>query len=823
MNKIDKKKLTETDIRTKFITPAIEKAGWDRMMQMREEYYFTDGPIVFKGKKGNKQPVRGKAKKVDYILYFKPDIPLAVVEAKDNKHRLSDGMDQALEYADLLDIPFVFTSNGDGFRFHDKTLTGAELEKDLQLDEFPSPEHLFHRYCTWKKIPKSKALVVSQDYYQDPDGKRPRYYQANAINRTLEAIAKGQNRILLTMATGTGKTFCAFQIIWRLWKAGQKKRILFLADRNVLVDQTMVNDFKPFKGAMAKLSKKTKTIERSDGSQEVLELAVDKKRGTVDTSYEIYLSLYQAITGPDESKKLYKQFSKDFFDLIVIDECHRGSADEDSEWREILEYFEIATQIGLTATPKETKKVSNSVYFGKEVYKYSLKQGIADGFLAPYRVIRVNFDKDDFWRPEKGKKDAKGQEVPDRVYNKKDYDKDIVMTQRNEQVANRIVEFLRKTSPYSKTIVFCEDVDHAERMRGMIANEAKEYVVEDSKYVMRITGDNKVGKQQLDNFIHPEERYPVIATTSRLMSTGVDAKTCKLIVLDRAIESMTEFKQIIGRGTRIDEDYDKRFFTIMDFRNATKKFADKEFDGDPVQIYEPRDGDDIVPDEDPENEHLDENEVEDDDTPDLPDDLNFPVLVGEDGEEYQSSKIVVKDVPFTITTEQVSHYDEDGKLVTESLRDYSKRTITGKFATLDDFLNQWTASEQKSAIIRELEKEGVEFRALAKAVGKEFDPFDLVCHVAFDQPALTRKERANNVKKKDYFGQYGEQARSVLEALLTKYANQGIRAIEDIDVLRVQPFDEMGSIVELIQLFGGRDGYEQAIRDLAALIYDLAA
>lgn len=786
---INKKVLSERDICTKFITPAIEAAGWDRMMQMREEVSFTDGRILFRGN----TVVRGKTKRADYILYYKPNIPIAIVEAKDNNHSVAAGMQQALGYAETLQVPFVFSSNGNAFQFHDRTGTGEKTEQEIALGGFPDPDDLWRRYCKWKGLDDWKASIVAQDYYADGSGKRPRYYQINAVNRAIEAIAKGQDRILLVMATGTGKTYTAFQIIWRLWKAGVKKRVLFLADRNVLVDQTKTNDFKPFGSAMTKVAKRM-----------------------IDKSYEIYLALYQAVTGNEEDKNIYKQFSPDFFDLIVIDECHRGSAGEESAWREILDYFANATQIGLTATPKETKFVSNVHYFGDAVYTYSLKQGIADGFLAPYKVIRVHLDLDlAGWRPEKGKKDKHGHEVEDRVYNQKDYDRNIVMERRTELVADKVTEFLEKTDPFAKTIVFCEDIDHAERMRTEIANASPEHVNENHKYVMKITGDDNEGKAELDNFIHPEERYPVIATTSRLMSTGVDAKTCKLIVLDRAINSMIEFKQIIGRGTRIDEDFGKTHFTIMDFRNATDNFADPDFDGEPVQVYEPGEDDEIVPPDppdvlyevDPNNSEL-VHEV-----PDISYDM---------GGTPRPRKVVIDDVEFSVAVEQVQHIDSQGKLITESLRDYTRRTMLNSFESLEEFLTEWSSVDRKSAILDELEEQGVYFDALAEAVGRDYDAFDLLAHVAYDQPPLTRRERANNVKKRNYFTKYGDQARAVLEALLDKYANQGIAAIEKMDVLRVQPFDDIGTPVEIIKLFGGKENYLEALRELEKALYETA-
>jgi type I restriction enzyme R subunit len=555
------KNLSERDICSKFITPAIIKAGWDLHSQIREEVSFTKGRIIVRGKLHS----RGEQKRADYILYYKSNIPIAVIEAKDNSHGVGSGMQQALNYAETLGIPFVFSSNGDGFLLHDRTGNASQTEEHLSLDHFPSPAELWQRYCLWKGIATETARkTVEMPYYDDGTGRAPRYYQASAINNTIEAVAKGQQRILLVMATGVGKTYTAFQIIWRLWKSGTKKRILFLADRNILVNQTKNNDFKPFGAAMTKITNRT-----------------------IDKSYEIYLSLYQAVTGNEEEKNIYKQFSPDFFDLIVIDECHRGSAAEDSAWREVLEYFNTATHIGLTATPKETKEVSSIHYFGDPVYSYTLKQGIEDGFLAPYKVVRIDMDRDlEGWRPQAGQVDKHGQLIEDRIYNQADMDKNLVLEKRTELVAQKITEFLKATDPFAKTIVFCDDIDHAERMRQALVNLNPERVKENRKYIMRITGDEKEGKDELDNFINPEERYPVVATTSKLMTTGVDAQTCKLVVLDQHIKSMTEFKQIIGRGTRINEDHNKYWFTIMDFKKATELFADKDFDGEPVVIYE---------------------------------------------------------------------------------------------------------------------------------------------------------------------------------------------------------------------------------------------
>lgn len=787
---IDKKALSERDICTKYILPAIQSAGWDHINQMREEVSFTDGRIVVQGKTVK----RGKTKRADFILYHKPNLPLAIIEAKTNKHSISDGMQQALTYSEILHIPFAFSSNGDAFSFHDRTGQTDPRERELSLQQFPSPGELWQKYCKWKNLNDWKADLVAQDYYDDGGGKTPRYYQANAINRSMEAIVSGQNRLLLLMATGTGKTYTAFQIIWRLWTAGHKKRILFLADRNILVDQTKTNDFKPFGNAMTKVTRKK-----------------------IDKAYEIYLSLYQAITGVEESDKAFKKFSPDFFDLIVIDECHRGSARDDSQWREILDYFSSATHLGLTATPKETKDVSSIDYFGKPIYEYSLKQGIDDGFLAPYRVVRVHLDFDlTGWRPPKGKKDKHGVEVEDRIYNLKDFDNNIVMEKRTELVAKKIADYLKGTDPYAKTIVFCHDIDHAERMRIALTNELPDFVAENRKYVMRITGDEKEGKEELDNFISPEERYPVIATTSRLMSTGVDAKTCKLIVLDRTINSMIEFKQIIGRGTRIAEEYGKTHFTIMDFRNATDNFADPDFDGDPVQIYVAGDNDDIVPP--PPGSETDD--IIDPNVPPETPNVDFPMIVGEG---QPPTKYVVGDVAFSVAVEQIQYMDANGDLITESLRDYTRKKITSSYSSLDVFLQNWTEAKKKSEIIEDLENEGVFFEELARMVGRDYDAFDLVCHVAYGQKPMTRKERANNVKKRDVFTKYGDQARAVLSALLDKYSDQGLAVIEKMKVLKVDPIDELGTPIEIVEFFGGKEMYLQAVHELSTALYAEAA
>ena len=771
MPDIDKKSLSERDICSKFITPALMANNkWDLMNQIREEVYFTKGRVIVRGQLST----RGEPKRADYVLYHKPGIPLAVLEAKDNNHSVGQGMQQALDYATTLDVPFAFSSNGDAFLFHDRTGQSQPVERELTLEEFPSAEDLWRRYCEWKGLTPTQTAVVAQDYCSQGPDKEPRYYQEIAINRAIEAIAKGQTRVLLTMATGTGKTFVAFQIIWRLWKAGVKKRILFLADRNILVDQTRVNDFKPFGGKMTKI----------EGRE-------------IDKSYEIYMALYQGVSGNEEAANAYKEFSRDFFDLVIVDECHRGSAAEDSNWRRILDYFSSATQIGLTATPKETKDVSNIDYFGEPIFIYSLKQGIADGFLAPYKVIRIDLDKDIHgWRPKPGQHDKYGHLIEDRLYNQLDMDRSLVLDERTKTVAWRITEYLKATDRFAKTIVFCEDVDHAERMRQALIMWNGDEVVRNHKYVMRITGDDSVGKAELDNFILPESKYPVIATTSKLLNTGVDARTCKLIVLDQRIESMTTFKQIIGRGTRILEEYNKTWFTIMDFKGATSLFADPDFDGEPVEIYDP-----------------------DPDDPPRPPGENEEPPVEPPPPGPRRAKYHVGDVPVKIVRERVQFIGADGNLATESVKDYTRKTVLKKYALFDDFLNTWSKAEQKVAILSELEEQGVPFEALEDAVGRNYDPFDLICHVAYDQPPLTRKERAEQVRKRNYFARFGDKARAVMEALLDKYADQGIEAIESPDALKIVPFPQLGTPVEIIQAFGGRNQFQSAMRDLKKQLY----
>jgi type I restriction enzyme R subunit len=788
--------LSERDVCTKFITPAIERAGWDVQSQVREEVSLTAGKVLVRGK----LVARGTTKRADYVLYLKPNLPLAVVEAKDAKHTLGDGMQQALEYAEMLDVPFAFSSNGSGFLMHDRTRGSKKVESTLELDQFPGPDALWALYRQWKGIAGEAERIVAQDYHTDVSGKSPRYYQHTAINRVVEAVAQGKDRILLVMATGTGKTYTAFQIIWRLWKAGVKKRILFLADRNILVDQTKTNDFKPFAGAMTKITNRK-----------------------VDKSFEIYLALYQAITGTEEAKDIFRQFSPEFFDLVVVDECHRGSAAANSAWREVLEYFSAATQLGLTATPKETADISTTYYFGDPVYTYSLKQGIEDGFLAPYKVVRVDIDKDlTGWRPEHGKRDKFGAEIEDRVYNQRDFDRTLVLEKRTELVAGKVTEFLSQTDPYAKTIVFCEDIDHAERMRQALVNANPERCSANRRYVMRITGDSDEGKAELDPFIDPESRYPVIVTTSKLMSTGVDAQTCKVIVLDQTIQSMTEFKQIIGRGTRIREDFGKLFFTILDFKKATELFADPDFDGDPVRIYQPEGDQPVAPPEDDEELPAGATAVTGADPTAGPGGDAGEPFEGEFGAEDRPGrrqKYVVGDVTVHVVAERVQYYGRGGQLISESLRDYTRKAIREKFRSLDSLLKSWSAADRKKTIIDELADQGVFLDALAEEVGKDFSAFDLVCHVAFDQPPLTRRERANNVRKRNYFTRYGEQARKVLDALLEKFADEGVDDIEDIGILKVRPLTEHGTPVQIVQQFGGKDPYVKAVRDLEDELY----
>lgn len=805
MAELNRSNLTEADIITKCVMPAILNAGWDNTTQIRQEVKLRDGKVIVRGKVAARRTV----KSADIVLYHKPGIPLAVIEAKANKHEIGKGMQQGIEYARLLDVPFVFATNGDGFIFRDATAAEGEcLEKQITLDDFPSPAELWQKFCLWKGYTQAQLPVITQDYYDDGSGKSPRYYQLQAINKTIEAVSNGQNRVLLVMATGTGKTYTAFQIIWRLWKSKNKKRILFLADRNILVDQTKNNDFQPFGTAMTKVSGRT-----------------------IDPAYEIHLALYQAITGPEEDQKAFKQVAPDFFDLIVIDECHRGSASEDSAWREILDYFSSATQIGLTATPKETHEVSSTDYFGDPVYVYSLKEGIEDGFLAPYKVVRVDIDVDlQGWRPTKGQTDLNGEVIDDRIYNQKDFDRTMVIDERTELVARTITDYLKRTNPMDKTIVFCNDIDHAERMRRALVNLNPEQVKKNDKYVMKITGDDEIGKAQLDNFINPKKAYPVIATTSELMTTGVDAKTCKLVVLDQNIQSMTKFKQIIGRGTRIDERYGKLWFTILDFKKATELFADERFDGIPEKVMDTTPEDIADPESDFEekleeiSEHDDEQVTGVDEPPAPPYQVTDTDDVGPLPEEDEKKirKFHVNGVAVGVIAQRVQYYDADGKLVTESFKDYTRKTLLKEYASLDDFTRKWQDADRKEAIIHELEQQGIIWEVLAEEVGKDLDPFDMLCHVVYGQPPLTRKERAENVRKRNYFTKYSEAAQAVLDNLLDKYADAGIQEIESIQVLKLKPFDSMGTLPEIIKTgFGDRNGYNQALSELENEIYQL--
>lgn len=787
-----KSHLSEEDIKLRYITPAIQNAGWDNK-QIRMEYAFTAGRIILRGN----ITARGKKKSADYLLSYKNNFPLAIVEAKDNTKPVGAGLQQAIDYAKALDVPYVYASNGDGFV--EQNLITGEV-KELKLEEFPSPEALYQRYRIDKGFDEAEEKVMLEPYYYIPNYKTPRYYQRVAINRTVDAVAKGRNRVLVVSATGTGKTFMTFQIIYRLWKSGLKKKILFLADRNVLVDQTITGDFKPFSGKMTKVQNRN-----------------------LDSSYEIYMALYQQLAG-DDGEEAFRQFQPNFFDLIVIDECHRGSAKEESAWRKILDYFSEATHVGCTATPIETKEASSFSYFGEPIYEYSLKQGIDDGFLAPYKVIRIGLDKDlEGYRPEAGKVDKYGYEIEDREYNAKDYDRNLVIDDRTRVVASKISEFLKKTDRFSKTIVFCVDIEHAERMRQALINENKDLYAENDRYIMRITGDNDIGKAQLENFIDEESTYPVIAVTSKLMTTGVDAKMCKLIVLENNINSMTEFKQIIGRGTRLLEDYGKTYFTIMDFRNASRLFADPDFDGKPEVVID-LGGDDPVDEPDTLIDEGEEGTGEDTGTDGVKEDdgeygTGDTPPFDEEGED-KPRKYYVGDVTVRVLSERVQYMDKDGKLITESLIDYTKKNILQQYSRLDEFLRTWTEAEKKQAIIDELQDDGVLLEAVREELGKtELDDFDLICHIAYDKAPLTKKERAENVKKRHYLYKYSDIAQQVIEALLDKYANDGIKEIEDTKVLQLKEFAKIGSPMKIVKAFGGKEAYQKAVQELENEIY----
>lgn len=766
-------KFTEEDIKLRYITPAIQQAGWDKS-QFRMEYFFTDGQVLVRGKVVR----RGARKKADYILMSKSgNLPLAIIEAKDNEHSIGSGMQQAIEYAQILDVPFAYSSNGDAFLEHD-FFTGKERE--LELNEFPSEEELWKRYIAGKNLDKKQEEIVTEPFYLDTFNPRaPRYYQRVAIQKTIEAISKGQKRILIVMATGTGKTLTAFQIIHKLWKTRTVKKVLYLADRNILIDQTMQQDFKPFDKIMTKIQ--------------------DKKP---DSAYEIYMSLYHQLAG-DDGDEPFREFEPSFFDLIIVDEAHRGSAKEESKWRKILEYFDSSIQIGMTATPKETKYVSNINYFGDPVYTYSLKQGIDDGFLAPYKVVRVGLDKDlEGWRPYKGQTDIYGNQIPDEEYNSSDFDRKLIIDDRTQAVAKRITKWLHENGRFSKTIVFCVDIDHAERMRQALINENADLVAENYKYIMRITGDNAEGKAQLDYFIDVNEKYPTIVTTSKLMTTGVDAKTTRLIVLDSNINSLTEFKQIIGRGTRLVPDFDKFYFTIMDFRSATRLFADPGFDGNPI----------------PDDEFEPEKRENPDGTD--PDDGDKPIPPTVEPVDPTQHKIRVKGVSVTILNERVQYLDQYGKLISESIKDYTKRNILNEYATLDDFIHMWTNTEKKAAIKDELLEHGILLDALREESQKDIDDFDLILHIAFDKKPLTKRERVDQVKNKGYLGKYSETCKEVLSALLDKYMDGGIQDLEDTRILDNTPFDRIGSARKIAKLFGGKDAYLVAVKELQNMIYE---
>jgi type I restriction enzyme R subunit len=774
---LDKKSLNEAEICDRYITPALRQAGWP-LTQIRREYAFTAGAVRIR----NKVADRGQRRRADYLLHGPAEIPLAIIEAKDNHHGLGAGMEQALRYARALDVPFVFSSNGDAFLLHDLTPGASPVEIEVALDNFPSPETLWNRYRAWKGMPPEQEKIARAPWHEAIDGKQPRYYQRIAVQRTIEAIARGERRrFLLVMATGTGKTYVAFQIIWRLRQAGTIKRVLFLADRDILADQAMNGDFQPF------------------GTQ-IMTRVQNRQMGS---SHEIYVALYQAISGSEAEKNIYRQFPKDFFDLVVVDECHRGSAREDSAWRDILTWFEPAIQLGLTATPKETRDVSNQLWFGEPLYTYSLKQGIKDGFLAPYKVVRIHIDRDlEGWRPEFNQKDDRGQLIEDRIYNQLDMDKRLVLDQRTALVARKVVEYLQAVDPFGKTIVFCEDIEHAQRLCSALRNEVSHHPAlgPPDRYVVQITGDLD-NKASLYDLAH--RKYPVIATTSKLLSTGVDIRPCKLIVLDQRIESMIEFKQIIGRGTRIYEPANKLWFTIMDFKKATELFADPAFDGEPVVIYEPGVDDPPEPPEPPE-----EDDPED-------------TLKDPPPDKYRLSNVPVK-----VAAERVQYLDPSGRLITESITDHTKSRVTAAYPQLTDFLARWSEAERKTAIVDELRDQGVLFEALeedlTKKVGGALDAFDLICHVVYGRPPLTRHERAARVRKRDVFAKYGPAARKVLEALLDKYADVGLPAVEDLGVLQVPPFSDLGTPGELQKPFGGKAGYKQALRALEAALYESA-
>lgn len=767
---LDKKKMSEEDIKLQYITPAVT-AKWD-IKKITMETKITDGKVNLKGN----FVFREKPKRADYILYLNANNPIAVIEAKDNNHSVSYGLQQAMTYAQMLDVPFAFSSNGDGFAEHD-FLTGKERE--FGLDEFPTEAELIARYKQGKELTPAQETAIEQPYYSSQTTHPPRYYQRIAVNRTVDAIARGQDRLLLVMATGTGKTYTAFQIVYRLLQSGMKRKILYLADRNILVDQSIQQDFAPLEKVIHKIN-----------------VAKDDK--TTITSHQVYFSLYQQLVGDDDKEHFSELFSPDFFDLIIVDECHRGSAKEESRWRLILEYFKSATQIGMTATPKETKYISNLSYFGEPVYTYSLKEGIEDGFLAPFKVINVMTDIGDGWRPTKGQKDINGVEIEDRIYTNSDYDYNIIIEDRIQQVAAEITRYLKQTDRMAKTIVFCATEDAAERMRQALVNLNSDMVKENPDYVVRITGSDIYGKSKLDYFISVSAPYPVIATTSKLLSTGADCKMTKLIVLDEMIGSMTEFKQIIGRGTRLREKDGKTHFVVMDFRNVTRLFADPDWDG-PIQIdpgFTP--GGQTPPGPGPGPGPV---------TPPTP--PRIKPIVNRDGCKVE------------IIHKTVSIYDANGRLLRqESIVDYTKENIRGEYASLDNFIQKWTAEEKKDKIRELLLERGIDLELMKADQGmSDVDDFDFICHVAFDKKPLTRRERANNVKKRDFLSKYSGVARQVLEALLDKYMNTGIYEIEKTEILKLNPFLKLGKPAKIAGYFGGKAGYLKAVKELEDAIY----
>ncbi|MGL9810029.1 EcoAI/FtnUII family type I restriction enzme subunit R [Enterococcus casseliflavus] len=791
-----KKDMNETEIRTNFITPAIVNAGWDKLQQIREEFRITDGRIITRGK----VVTRANPKFADYVLNHISNIPLAVVEAKDNKHTIAAGLQQGMGYARQLDIPFVYSSNGDGFVEYD-FFTGKERE--LRMQNFPSPEALWQRYSVGKGFannPEKEELITEKYHYVKGD-KTPRYYQRIAINRTIEAIANGKKRMLVVMATGTGKTYTAFQIIWRAWKAGKIKKVLYLADRNILIDQTMANDFGPLADVMTKIEKRN-----------------------LDSSFEIYMSLYQQLSGED-GIEAFKQFSPDFFDLIIVDEAHRGSAREESNWRKILTYFDSAIHLGMTATPKKDDNVDTFDYFGNPLYTYSLKQGIDDGFLAPYKIVRVSMDKDvEGYRPVKGETDIHGLEIKDGIYTGKDFDRNMVIEDRTKTVAKRVTEYLKKNDRMAKTIIFCVDIEHAERMRKELVALNEDMMQKDSRYIMKMTGDDIEGLAQLDNFIDVNSPYPTIVTTSKLLTTGVDAKTVQLIVLDANIASVTEFKQIIGRGTRLRTDVGKYYFTIMDFRNATNLFADPNFDGPAESVIDVTDGEEMPSDDhDMGNEGGigDDEEVltngEDGDTDNKEKPGDVPPAPAGGGEGH--IKYYVNHVPVRVLNETVYYYDKDGKIVAEGMREYNEKAIRAEFSTMDDFIKRWSEEERKDVIIEELLDKGVLIEELEEEFGSEYDAFDLILHVAYGQKMMTRSERAQRAKQSEKLASYSGVAREVIDALVQKYQDTGYADFDDIHVLKLDPLNQFGNPMSIAQSFGGKASFIETMKELEDSLY----